>query len=95
MVIELWRIHLCKFSLLYNILFRLALIAHHIVTHPVCVPNIISEYHASTMQRQELKLNCGPYGLIVDNANIRNEMYHGKNGLLYVVDRVLLPDRGK
>ncbi|XP_068971368.1 transforming growth factor-beta-induced protein ig-h3 isoform X2 [Bombus flavifrons] len=72
-----------------------ALIAHHIVTHPVCVPNIISEYHASTMQRQELKLNCGPYGPIVDNANIRNEMYHGKNGLLYVVDRVLLPDRAK
>ncbi|XP_043524115.1 transforming growth factor-beta-induced protein ig-h3-like [Frieseomelitta varia] len=72
-----------------------ALIAHHIVTHPVCMPNIISEYHASTMQRQELKLNCGPYGPVVDNTNIKNEMYHGKNGLLYVLDRVLLPDRAK
>lgn len=46
------------------------------------------------MEQQELKLNCGPYGPIVNNANIKNEMYHGKNGLLYVLDRVLLPDRG-
>ncbi|XP_017790533.1 PREDICTED: periostin [Habropoda laboriosa] len=72
-----------------------ALIAHHIVTHPVCVPNIISEYRADTMQRQELTLNCGAHGPIVDNANLQSEMYHGKNGLMYVLDRVLLPDRAK
>ncbi|CAL7936758.1 unnamed protein product [Xylocopa violacea] len=72
-----------------------ALIAHHIVTHPVCVPNIISACRANTMQQQELKLNCGPHGPIVENANLRNEMYHGKNGLLYVLDRVLIPDRAK
>ncbi|XP_031839644.2 transforming growth factor-beta-induced protein ig-h3 [Nomia melanderi] len=72
-----------------------ALIAHHIVTHPVCVPNIISEYHATTMQQQDLTLNCGPRGPIVDHANLNDEMYHGKNGLLYILDRVLLPDRAR
>ncbi|XP_076235758.1 transforming growth factor-beta-induced protein ig-h3 [Calliopsis andreniformis] len=72
-----------------------ALIAHHIVTHPVCVPNIISEYHATTMQQQDLTLNCGPHGAIVDHANLKSEMYHGKNGLLYILDRVLLPDQAK
>ncbi|XP_076548579.1 transforming growth factor-beta-induced protein ig-h3 [Osmia lignaria lignaria] len=72
-----------------------ALIAHHVVTHPVCMPNIISEYHATTMQQQKLTLNCGPRGPIVNHANLKNEMYHGQNGLLYVLDRVLLPDRAK
>nr|XP_033321513.1 transforming growth factor-beta-induced protein ig-h3 [Megalopta genalis] len=73
-----------------------ALIAHHIVAHPVCVPNIISEYRATTILReQELTLSCGPRGPIVDQANLKAEMYHGQNGLLYILDRVLLPDRAK
>nr|XP_012138267.1 PREDICTED: periostin isoform X1 [Megachile rotundata]XP_012138268.1 PREDICTED: periostin isoform X2 [Megachile rotundata] len=72
-----------------------AMIAHHIVTHPVCMSNVISEYHAPTMQQQLLTLNCGPHGPIVDHANLRNEMYHGENGMLYILDRVLLPDRAK
>ncbi|CAK9804489.1 Transforming growth factor-beta-induced protein ig-h3 [Anthophora quadrimaculata] len=72
-----------------------ALIAHHIVTHPVCVPNIISKYYVDTMQRQKLTLNCGTHGPIVNNANLQSEMYHGRNGLMYVLDRVLLPDQAK
>ncbi|XP_078048749.1 periostin [Augochlora pura] len=73
-----------------------ALIAHHIVTHPVCVSNIISEYHATTiLQQQELTLGCSPHGPIVNQANLKTEMYHGQNGLLYILDRVLLPDRAK
>ncbi|XP_076640726.1 periostin [Halictus rubicundus] len=72
-----------------------ALIAYHIVTHPVCVPNVISEYRATTIQQQELTLNCGPHGTIVNQANLKTEMYHGKNGLLYILDRVLFPDRAK
>lgn len=79
---------------LYNTYFFIALIAHHVVTHPVCVPNIISEYHATTMQQRDLILNCGPHGPIIDHASLKSEMYHGQNGLLYILDHVLLPDQG-
>ncbi|XP_076177123.1 transforming growth factor-beta-induced protein ig-h3 [Ptiloglossa arizonensis] len=72
-----------------------ALIAHHIVTRPVCLSNVISEHRETTMQQQELTLNCGPRGLVVDRANLKNETHHARNGLLYIIDRVLLPDRAR
>ncbi|XP_024947754.1 transforming growth factor-beta-induced protein ig-h3 [Cephus cinctus] len=72
-----------------------ALLANHIVAHPVCLPGVISEHRVKSLGPHKLTLNCTSRGPTIERRRLHQDLLHGKNGLVYMVDDVLFPDRAK
>jgi len=75
---------------------RLALLQNHVLVHPLCATAIIDEHHMRTMSGNRLQLQCDENGVTIEGARIRNKDFIlGNNGLVHMLDDVLIPDRAK
>ncbi|XP_046595962.1 transforming growth factor-beta-induced protein ig-h3 isoform X2 [Neodiprion lecontei] len=72
-----------------------AFLANHVISHVVCLSGVISEHHAKTLGPQRLTLDCTSRGRSLEGQRLRQDFLHGLDGLVYLIDDVLLPDRAK
>jgi len=75
---------------------RLALLQNHVLVHPLCVSAIIDEHHMRTFSGNRLRMHCDEKGVSIETARIRNnDFVLGTNGLVHMLDDVLIPNRAK
>jgi hypothetical protein len=71
-----------------------ALLEHHVIPHPICLPAIIGEHKVRSLGSEKLTFNCDKKGTTVEEKRLRSEFVMGQNGFLHMMDDLLLPDRG-
>jgi hypothetical protein len=71
-----------------------ALLENHVIPHPICLPAIIGEHKVRTLGSEKLKFDCDRKGITVEEKRLRSNFLMGQNGVLYMLDDLLLPDRG-
>ena len=74
---------------------RLALLQNHVLVHPLCTAAIIDDHSMRTFAGNRLRLECDSQGVSVDGARLRNDYVLGSNGLVLMIDDVLIPNRAK
>ncbi|XP_069696631.1 transforming growth factor-beta-induced protein ig-h3-like [Periplaneta americana] len=74
---------------------REALLENHVIPHPICLPAIIGEHKVRTLGAEKLKFDCDRKGTTVEEKRLRSDFLLGQNGVLYMLDDLLLPDRAK
>lgn len=74
---------------------RLALLQNHVLVHPLCASAIIDDHSMRTMAGNRLRLECDGQGVTVEGARLRNDYVLGSNGLVHMIDEVILPNRAK
>lgn len=74
---------------------RLALLQNHVLVHPLCSAAIIDEHSMRTFAGNRLRLECDGQGVSVEGSRLRNNFVLGSNGLVHMLDDVLLPNRAK
>lgn len=74
---------------------RLALLQNHVLVHPLCASAIIDEHSMRTFGGNRLSLQCDAQGVSVEGARMRNDFTLGSNGLVHMLDDVILPNRAK
>jgi hypothetical protein len=71
-----------------------ALLEHHVIPHPICLPGITGEHKVRSLGSEKLTFNCDKKGTMVEEKRLRSNFVMGQDGVLHVLDDVLLPDRG-
>lgn len=75
---------------------HLALLENHVVPHVMCTPVITEEYKARSISPSgRLTFDCDEKGHSVEGKKLSGEFILGQNGIVYMVDDVLIPDRGQ
>lgn len=74
---------------------RLALLQNHVIPHVICESAITGEHRVRTISNNKLMFNCDIQGAYVENTKLRGNFNLGKNGIIHMIDDVLLPDRAK
>ncbi|KAB7507990.1 Periostin, partial [Armadillidium nasatum] len=74
---------------------RLALLQNHVIPHVICESAITGEHKVRTMSSNKLTFTCDIDGAYVETTKLHGEFNLGKNGIVHVIDDVLLPDRAK
>jgi len=74
---------------------RLALLQNHVLVNPLCSPAIIEEHTMRTFAGKRLRLECDAQGVSVEGARLRNDFTLGNNGIVHMIDDVILPNRAK
>ena len=80
------------FSIRY--IFLIALLENHIVPHVMCLPVITEEYKARSIGPERLGFDCDERGHTVEGRRLVGDFMLGENGVVYMLDDVLIPDRG-
>ena len=62
--------------------------------HVICESAITGEHRVRTVSDNKLTFNCDISGAYVEQTKLRNNFNLGKNGIVHMIDDVLLPDRG-
>jgi len=61
----------------------------------MCLPVITEEFKARTLSKGgRSELNCDQTGHSVNSKRLSGEMLLGNNGAVYMLDDLLIPDRG-
>ena len=71
-----------------------ALLQNHVLVHPLCTTAIIDDHSMRTFAGNRLRLECDSQGVSVEGSLMRNDFVLGSNGLVHMMDDVLLPNRG-
>ncbi|XP_066999804.1 transforming growth factor-beta-induced protein ig-h3 [Anabrus simplex] len=74
---------------------REALLQNHVIPHPMCLAAILGEHKVRTTGSGRLTFDCDRKGVTVEGKRLRSDFIMGQNGVLYMVDDLLLPDRAK
>ncbi|XP_050698779.1 transforming growth factor-beta-induced protein ig-h3-like [Eriocheir sinensis] len=74
---------------------RLALIQNHVIPHVICESAVTGEHRVSTVSRDRLTFSCDISGTFVETTKMRGNFNLGQNGIVHMIDDVLLPDRAK
>lgn len=74
---------------------RLALLQNHVIPHVICESAITGEHRVKTVSSNKLTFNCDIEGAYVESTKLRGNFNLGKNGIIHMIDDVLLPDRAK
>ena len=72
-----------------------ALLQNHVIPHPVCLPAVIGEHKVRTLGEEKLKFDCDRKGHTVEGKRLSADFMMGQNGALYMLDDLILPNRGK
>jgi len=76
-----------------------AMLENHVIPHVMCLPVITEEFKAKSIGPQRVGFDCDPdKGHVVEGHRVRDgegEFLLGGNGVVYVLDDVLIPDRGE
>lgn len=74
---------------------RLALLQNHVLVHPLCTAAIIDDHSMRTFAGNRHRLECSAGGVTVEDALLRNDYVLGSNGVVHMLDEVLIPNRAK
>uniref|UniRef100_T1HCC0 FAS1 domain-containing protein n=1 Tax=Rhodnius prolixus TaxID=13249 RepID=T1HCC0_RHOPR len=72
-----------------------ALIKNHILPHTLCSAAVIGQHKLKTESKDKVIIECNENGIILDNTTSLDEFLSGENGVIYVTNRVMLPDKAK
>lgn len=78
-----------------NIEAKKALLKNHIIPHAVCLSAIIDKHHLTTIGGNILELHCNQSGLFVNDAKIKKETLIASNGMIQILENVIIPDRAR
>jgi len=67
------------------------ILAYHVVAGSVTAADVVKLSSAETLQGQEIDIAVHDEGVTVDGANIVKADIHTSNGVIHVIDTVLLP----
>lgn len=71
-----------------------AMLENHVIPHVMCMPVITEDFKAKSIGTQKVGFNCDEEkGHVVEGRRV-GEYVLGSNGVVYVLDHVLIPDRG-
>jgi uncharacterized surface protein with fasciclin (FAS1) repeats len=68
---------------------------NHVVPHVMCTPVITEEYKARSVGPGRLTFDCDAKGHSVEKKRLSGEFILGQNGIVYMIDDVLIPDRAR
>ncbi|XP_045105494.1 serine-rich adhesin for platelets-like [Portunus trituberculatus] len=72
-----------------------ALIQNHIIPHVICESAVTGEHRVTTTSKDKLMFSCDIDGTYVETTKMRGNFNLGQNGIIHMIDDVLLPDRAK
>lgn len=61
----------------------------------MCIPAVVGEHKVKTVGWEKLVFDCDKKGAKVNNKRLTPEYTLAGNGVLYVINDVLIPDRGE
>jgi uncharacterized surface protein with fasciclin (FAS1) repeats len=67
------------------------LLTYHVVSGTVLAADVVTLDEATTLEGSSVKITANAAGVRVDNANVTTTDLMADNGVIHVVDRVLLP----
>lgn len=76
-------------------LFVSVLLENHVLSHMMCIPAVVGEHKVKTVGSEKLVFDCDKKGAKVNNKRLTPEYTLADNGVLYVINDVLMPDRGE
>ena len=68
-----------------------AVLTYHVVAGKVLAADVVKLSQAKTVQGQEVKIVASKEGVMVDNAKVVKTDIICKNGVIHVIDAVILP----
>ncbi|XP_023217812.1 transforming growth factor-beta-induced protein ig-h3-like isoform X2 [Centruroides sculpturatus] len=72
-----------------------ALLKNHIIPHAVCPSVVIDKHHLTTLGGGVLELHCNKSGLYANDAKLKKETLIASNGMIQVLENVIIPDRAR
>jgi uncharacterized surface protein with fasciclin (FAS1) repeats len=69
-----------------------AILTYHVVPGKVLAKDVVKLASAKTVQGQELTVRSNDRGVMVDNANVIKTDIETSNGVIHVIDAVVLPE---
>ncbi|XP_037086624.1 transforming growth factor-beta-induced protein ig-h3-like [Pollicipes pollicipes] len=72
---------------------RDALLKNHIIPHPVCKSAVIGNHKMRSESGSKLEFNCNRDSVFVDRSKITQDEIAGQNGVIHMLDDLLIPDR--
>jgi uncharacterized surface protein with fasciclin (FAS1) repeats len=68
-----------------------AILTYHVVAGKVMAADVVKLSSAKTVQGQEVAIKAGSEGVMVDNAKVIKTDIETSNGVIHVIDTVILP----
>ncbi len=68
-----------------------AILTYHVVAGKVLAKDVVNLTSAKTVNGKELTVNAGSEGVKVDNANVTKTDITTSNGVIHVIDTVVIP----
>jgi uncharacterized surface protein with fasciclin (FAS1) repeats len=69
-----------------------AILTYHVVAGKVMAADVVKLSSAKTVQGQEIEIKSGSNGVMIDNANVIKTDIETSNGVIHVIDTVILPE---
>jgi uncharacterized surface protein with fasciclin (FAS1) repeats len=69
-----------------------AILTYHVVAGKVMAADVVKLTSATTVQGQDVKIKAGSNGVMVDNAKVIKTDIETSNGVIHVIDTVILPE---
>jgi uncharacterized surface protein with fasciclin (FAS1) repeats len=66
-------------------------LTYHVVSGSVAASQVVTLREATTLLGEPVKINANPSGVRVENANVTATDIFADNGVIHVIDRVILP----
>ncbi|KAL1131673.1 hypothetical protein AAG570_011286, partial [Ranatra chinensis] len=74
---------------------REALIKNHIIPHTLCLPAILGHHKLRTESDEKIVMDCDKKGVTIKEKRLAPQFTLGRNGVIYMLNDVLLPDKVK
>ena len=68
-----------------------AVLTYHVVPGKVMAADVVNIKSATTVQGSDIDINTGGKGVMVDNANVVATDIETSNGVIHVIDAVIMP----
>ncbi|MDH3731893.1 MAG: fasciclin domain-containing protein [Gemmatimonadota bacterium] len=69
----------------------IAVLTYHVVPGKVLSSDVVNLSSAKTVQGESVKITAGSDGVMIDNANVLAVDIETTNGVIHVIDQVILP----
>jgi uncharacterized surface protein with fasciclin (FAS1) repeats len=73
----------------------IAILTYHVVAGKVMAKDVVGLKSAKTVQGNSIKVTMANGGVMVDNAKVVKTDVAAKNGVIHVIDTVILPSAGE
>ncbi|KAG8325500.1 hypothetical protein J6590_066488 [Homalodisca vitripennis] len=71
------------------------LLENHVLPHVMCIPAIIGEHKVRSYGTNRVAFDCDRKSVKIENNRIHADFTMGSNGVIYLINDVLVPNRAK